>query len=244
MNSPVVKSLAATATKAVAIATLSAFGLAGTSSVALAGPAIAPPQSHPYGLSMAEWARAYQVWAIAPGHLENNVFGHVQFLSGVQTGVSFGPPTGSGTVADPFVFTGHADVTVHAGDSLLGDLMSWIGTLYSDGSTDPVLPDAWWGTYVTGQISLDGDTIVDNISEFYAGLQYFDPPLLFPNEQANGGIGEAFLQPTPFMLRPLSVGTHTLTAETSVLVPPGNSLQPETGLVFQYSLTITVVPGK
>ena len=201
------------------------------------GPAIAAPTSHPYGQSMAEWLVDYTRWKYDPAPADN-ISGKVLFLSPTVPDA----PSGSGTLEDPLVFTGHGDVTIKAGTALLDVLIAWWGELYPDGSVDPVLPGNWWGTYVTGEVLLDGKTVLDNVADYYVSPQTFDPPLLYPEPTPWGAIGTAFVQGVPIMLRPLSVGVHTYEHVAYVLVPADNGVTPETAIIFQNSRTITVVP--
>src|SRR5262245_17138084 len=201
------------------------------------GPAIAPPESHPYGQTMAEWLSDYFRWKFGPNPADD-MSGNVLFLSALVPGA----PSGSGTLEDPLVLTGYGDVTIKAGTAMLDVLIAWWGELYPDGSVDPTLPGNWWGTYVTGEVIVDGKTVLDNVADYYVSPQTFDPPLLYPEPTPWDAIGTAFVQGVPIMLRPLSVGVHTLVENAYVLVPADNGITPETAVIFRNSRTITVVP--
>ena len=96
---------------------------------------------------MAEWLADYYRWEFGPNPADN-VSGQVIFLSQLVPGA----PSGSGTLEDPLVLTGHGDITNKAGTAMLDAFITWYGEFYPDGSVDPVLPANWWGTYITGEV--------------------------------------------------------------------------------------------
>jgi hypothetical protein len=200
-------------------------------------PGIAPPESHPYGQSMAEWLSDFTQWKYG-GSEADNTDGKVLFLSPLLADVA----GGSGSLEDPVIFVGEGDITVKAGTAILDVLIAWWGEVYPDGSVDPVLPDDWWGTYVTGEIILDGKTVLDDVAAHYIPPVTLDPPILYSEPTPWGTIGTAYVQGVPILLRPLSIGVHTYVQTASVLIP-GDDVDPDgTGIIFRNSRTITVVP--
>jgi hypothetical protein len=135
------------------------------------------------------------------------------------------------------IFTAHGEITIKAGTSILDVLIAWYGELYPDSTVDPVIPKNWWGTYVTGEITLDGRTILEEIEDYYVSPQEFRPALPYPEPTPWGSIGTASVQGVPIMLKPLPVGAHTYETVAYVLIPP----TPETAVIFRISRTITVV---
>jgi len=186
---------------------------------------------------MAEWLSDFTRWKYGPSQADN-MFGKVLFLAPLvpdQAG-------GTGTLDDPLILTGQGDITIKAGTAFLDVLIAWWGEVYPDGLIDPTLPGDWWGTYVTGEVILDGKVVLDNVAEHYVSPQTFNPPILYSEPSpATGAIGTSYVQGVPIMLRPLSVGVHTYVSTASVLVP-GDETTPETGIIFRNSRTITVVP--
>jgi len=201
------------------------------------GPGIAPPKSHSHGQTMAEWLSDFTQWKYGPNQ-ENNMSGKVLFLTPLVPDQA----SGTGTLDDPLILTGHGDVTIKAGTALFDVLIAWWGELYPDGSVDPVLPGDWWGTYVTGEVILDGKVVLDDVADHYVSPLTFDPPIQYAEPTPWGAIGTAFVQGVPVMLRPLSVGVHTYVHTAYVLIPADNGITPETAVIFRNSRTITVVP--
>ena len=201
------------------------------------GADIFPPKAHPYGQSMAEWLADHTRWKAA-GFPGDGQCGKVLFLSPLTDD----QPAGSGTMADPLIFTAHGDITIKAGTPVLDVLIAWYAEFYPDGTVDPLMPDEFWGTYVTGEITLNGRTILDEVEDYYVSPLNFRLPLLYPEPTPWGSIGTAFVQGVPIMLKPLPVGVHTYETVAYVLIPDGNGVTPETAVIFRTSRTITVVP--
>jgi hypothetical protein len=204
------------------------------------GSKVAPASAHPYGQTLAEWLSSYATWLFTAATGPQQ-FGHVLYPI-VAASVS-----GSGTVDDPLVVTGQGDFTVKAGTSFVTPLLFWASELYGDGSTDPLLPLSWWGSYLTlsDAFEIDGEAIVteQNVNNFYISSQIYDPPVLYAQPTPYGSIGVHAVQGWAVVCKPLSVGVHKISWEASFLAPADNEVLPfELGQVLRLSYTITVIP--
>lgn len=211
-----------------------ALSLGGFGNVA-AGPAIAPPNAHPYGKSLADWLSTYYAWSFGPG-TSDNLLGRVLLLPQLQPGA----PSGSGTINDPLILSGEGAFTIKPGTSIYGVLIAFNGERYEDGSEDPVLPDDWWAQYVSGEVWVDGKRVLDSVPDYYVPPQFFNPPLFYPEPMPTGSVATLFVQGNGFLIHPLSVGTHTIELKAAVLAPADNGIIPETGIRFHYTYSVTV----
>jgi hypothetical protein len=216
------------------------LALSGTAQGGSEGSKIAPPNSNAYGQSLAEWLKQYTAW-IFGGAQTPQLFGHVLFP------VVGGTVTGSGTLADPLIITGHGDFTFKAGTAFFTPLLYIAGESYEDGSFDPPFPDAWWGTYLTfaENVVLDGQTVITEaeIGKYYVPPQNFNPPLLYPEPTSYGAVGIHAVQGSALFCKPLAVGAHQISWVSSIMLPADNGLGPvEFGEIVRLSHTITVVP--
>jgi hypothetical protein len=202
---------------------------------------VATPNANLYGQSLAEWGIQYGEW-LSSNPSESQVFGHVLFPVITQYTV-----TGSGTLLDPIVVTGHLDVTVKPGTAFFSPLLGWQAEDYQDGSRDPVVPDDWFGTYFTlaEPLVIDGQAVVtsENVNRYYFPPQELNPPYLYPQPTSYGSIGFWSGQGWGVLCEPLAVGVHQVSFSSSAMVPVDNGVLPyEFGQILRFSYTISVVP--
>jgi len=185
-----------------------------------AGPADAGPpgQSKAYGKSLTEWTTLYLEWYLG-GYQPDHV-GKVQFLplpNGEQE-------SGTGTPMDPAVYVGELNVTLKPGTPFVLPVAVWYGAKYEDGSVDPVLPDAVF-TQSDVLVTVDGKTTIDSdrddLTKYYVPVTEFDPMIPFP---APPVVGVVFFQGLGFVPPPLSVGTHTITLSSEIIIDPSIGL--------------------
>ena len=202
-------------------------------------PGILPPHSNAYGKSLADWLTTYCAWSYGYGPADG-MAGQVMLMpmpSSTQ-------PSGQGTVADPLVFVGHADLTIPSGTPFVLPVVEWLGEAYANGARDPAFPADWLGRYYGADVTLDGRPVLTPLQSYYVGPINFDPPLIYAEPTSYGSVGIAFFQGAGFVSTPLSVGVHHMTVRAWFLVPADNGIIPETGFVFENSWTLTVKPKR
>jgi hypothetical protein len=198
-------------------------------------PGIAPPNSKAFGKSLGEWLEIYWTWSYGFGPASGTV-GKVMLLPMPSTSKQ----AGTGTVADPQIFVGHADLTLPPGTPFVLPVCAWLGEAYQDGSMDPALPADWLGRYYGAEVTLDGKPILTNLKDYYVAPTKFEPPLLYSEPTDYGSIGIGFFQSAGFVSTPLNTGVHHMTVRAWFLVPADNGMIPESGFIFENSWTITV----
>ncbi len=190
-----------------------------------------------HGHPLGEWLKFYWNWYYT---------GVPQ--SGVQAGVLFlplppgTPDDGSWTYADPVTITGHLDITIKAGTPFVLPIIAWLGEVYEDGHIDLPYPDDWFGTYVSGPVTLDGRPIVQNFQNYYVPPTNFDQIIYYDEPTDYGSIGLVYFQGVGFACTPLSVGVHQLSNHAGFMIPPGEEPYADLGLIYDNTWTITVVP--
>ena len=91
--------------------------------------------------------------------------------------------------------------------------------------------------------SFFGVPVLKDVTKYYVPATYFAEPIMYSEPTEYGSTGIVFFQGICMVCRPLAVGVHTLTNYTWTLIPAGNeSIVAETGVVWDNSWTITVVP--
>jgi hypothetical protein len=172
-------------------------------------PKVLPPQSHPHGMSYAEWSAAYWQWLFAlplEGHPGNDnpfdvtdgQYGRVWFLTG------------------PFGEI-ERDITIPAGTSLFISLINVDAStleeppFYAATAEEQLAIANEFASFFTDlSFTVDGKS-VENIGDFLVTSPQFSftapSPWLFG---ATGGTGTATGVGYFVMLAPLSVGTHTI----------------------------------
>lgn len=181
--------------------------LAAAGSPALAGngnignPNIMPPQSHPNGLSYAEWAERFWLWAHAGGNAASPQPGPVWFLASAPFKPVGVPPT-------------LRNITIPANTFLFGPVLSLFN---NNEDVDPPLSDeeliadanATWDAlairtecYIDGVLVKGLESPQETAYRVQTGL--YINPFTLPGPLEEVAVG-AFL-----MIKPLAVGRHTV----------------------------------
>ena len=187
-----------------------------TGGTAAATPGTAPPNSKAYGQSLTDWTTLYFERAFTGGA---NTAKRVQLLP-IPPGEWAGD--GSFTSTDPSTFVGSADVTLKPGTPFVLPVAIWYGESYNTGQQpDAPLPESVFTNSHT-LVSVDGKSIidsnVDDLSRWYIGPSYFDPPIVYAEANpVTGAISADFVQGLSFVHSPLSRGTHTLHLESEAI---------------------------
>lgn len=205
---------------------------------AAVSPKIVPPDSTFRGLNMAEWYElkirvARNSPTIHPDKVDKTT---------ELPGDGVGSPAGVGTQEDPLILSQEGEGTYNTGTAFRVDSLGWLGEIYEDGSLDPTLPDSWWGTYITGTVILDGETILADLSQIYIPVHELSPPISYPAPTPYGSVGVGFFQGAFFILKPLPPGEHVLELETVLGVPPDNGVTPETWITLRGRYTLNILP--
>jgi len=203
-----------------------------------------PPNAKAHGKTLADWMRLYYTWRF--GGDQENPEGQVHFLP-IPAGEYQG---GSGTPEDPVILEGHADVTLPSGASFFLPIAVWYGEEYAPDvegviNPDPEMPEEVFdATEIL--VTLDGRPIITTADkwDYYVPPEYFEGTIFYDEPTDYGAIGAVFVQGFGFLHRPLPVGTHVLTLDSSLILQPG--VYPNApdgfGVEFHNTWTITVVP--
>jgi hypothetical protein len=219
--------------KLAAKAAMTALALAGLglATLAWAGSAPLPGNSHAFGKTLAQWQDTYFRWvlgqlAITPDANGNAVVGNVVLMPVPNT-----PDDGT---------PGHLDVTLNSGQGFTVPLLFQLGTSHTDGTPPDQFVDVSFFQTADLVLQIDGVTVVDdsNLMDYFSRFS-FAPPIPInspPIASVIWGEGLAIVH------TPLSVGTHTLKLDlkTTQALPPnfGGRI-----LEFHNTLTLTVKPA-
>jgi hypothetical protein len=137
-------------------------------------PRIAPPASHAFGKTSAEWFGAYWRWFFGTAQArDESMVGHVQLMPqpvGAQV-------SGTGTPSDPAVHFGELSITLRPGTPFVLPLLGLVGERYEG---YPVVPDDdpafCTGTTHSANPTIDGRTIVSNANE----AAFLHPVMFWP----------------------------------------------------------------
>ena len=200
------------------------------------------PGSSAYGKTLTEWMTLYFERSLS-GDADSMVK-QVKLLP-IPAGEWQGD--GSFTSDDPSTFVGAMELTLEPGTPFVLPVAVWFGESYDTGQQDDAEVD---GAIFTGSrvlVTLDGDAIidsdVDDLSDWYFGPTYFDPPVVYDEPTDYGATQANFVQGLGFVHGPLSKGTHTLTLESEIIAFVPDYFNPgdlDVGVKYRNTWTITV----
>jgi hypothetical protein len=175
-------------------------------------PGIARPDSNAFGKSLDEWMEAYLRWLEAGADPADKIR-NVAFLPIIC------PDDPPPTPPEPCIF----EVEVKPGTALVLPVATWLGF-----AVDDTLPDEWFGDrdHVFGDVTLDGEPIVQPNEDYYVGPTLLDPPVFL-------GVDIVLYQAIVFVIPPLSAGDHEIVLHAEFV---------DFGAVFDNIWNITVVP--
>ncbi len=187
---------------------------------------VMPPQSHPYGLSYAEWAESYWQWAQAGGTNDSAQSGPVWFLASAP----FSPVPGAATART---------ITIPAGTSLFGPALSFFNN--NEGVIPPLSEEelleeanAIWDGVATGTACIIDGVPVKGLAD-PQGTAYFVETGLYINPFTVPGPTEEVAVGAFLMIKPLPVGQHTVRLVGSIEPAPGVVLTKD----VTYTVTVT-----
>jgi hypothetical protein len=184
-------------------------------------PGINRPNSLAYGKSLGEWLKLYWTWWITTGgDPASSTVGPVQFMP-MPTDSAL--TNGTGTPDDPFILSGHVDITLSPGTPFV---LAVAGFIYEEGPPDP--PDIF-GTLITCDVTLDGRPILQDLLNYFVGPIPFDEPL--PSGDVEPYV---FFEGIGFICAPLSPGVHYITVY--------DHFYDDWNVVFDNTWTIKVLP--
>src|SRR5262245_5263954 len=96
----------------------------------VAGEKPAPPQSHAFGKTLAEWQKLY--WTCALGGSQESQVGQVLFMP-IPQGE---PDDGAGTPEDPTIFVGELDMSLAPGTAFVMPIFVFNGESYVEAVLD------------------------------------------------------------------------------------------------------------
>ncbi|AUX27850.1 uncharacterized protein SOCEGT47_084480 [Sorangium cellulosum] len=201
------------------------------------------PDSTFRGWTLAEWMREY---------IERYVAGDV---GGSSRGVTLMPlpvgepeGEGSGTSSDPVRLVGSLDVTLRGTSWFAVPISAWVGETYNNELPDDAPFSRSVFTMSNVLVTLDGrpiiDSATDDLSRYYFGPEYFEPPLFYDEPTSSGAIGVIFFQGLGFVHGPLRRGEHTLHLQSEFIayVPDyyGEGMDLDIGIQYDNTWNITV----
>jgi hypothetical protein len=194
--------------------------------LARAGNAPQPGNSHAFGKDLATWQELYWRWAYGgvtiPTEANGNaVVGHVVLMPLPNV-------PGDGT-------PGHLDVTLHSGQAFTLPLLGLLGTSYTDGTPPDPRVDVSFFQTLDLTLQIDGVTVVNesNLMDYYSEFSFTPPvPIDFPPIDSI-----IWGESVGIVHTPLSVGTHSikLDLKSTQHLPPGFG-----GGILEYHNTWTV----
>ena len=187
---------------------------------------IMPPQSHPFGLSYAEWAERYWLWDHAGGNAQSAQSCRVWFVGKAP----FSPVPG---------FTTTLNITIPANTFLFGAVLSFFDN--NEGVIPPLSEEAliadanatWDALAIRTECIIDGVPVkglANPLTTAYrvqTGL--YINPFTVPGPTEEVAVG-AFL-----MIKPLPVGRHTVRLVGAIEPAPGFVLTKD----VTYTITVT-----
>ncbi len=203
------------------LATAGSTAFAGNGNVG--NPNIRPPQSHPFGLSYAEWAERYWLFDHAGGTAQSAQSGPVWFIGKAP----FSPVPGAATTFN---------ITIPANTSLFGPVLSFFDN--NEGVTPPLSEEALIAdaNATWDALAIRTECIIDGVP-----VKGLANPLTTPYRVQTGLYINPFTLPGPteevavgafLMIKPLKVGLHTVR-----LI---GAIQPAPGFVLTKDVTYTI----
>jgi len=198
-------------------------------------PGIAPPNSHAYGMSLAEWLTTYWEWTYTTGAgPAQSTVGHVKLMPlPVSEQIS-----GSWTPEDPALLKGKLEITLPAGTPFVLPLFAWVTERYNNGTPDDV---SLANTVALGGahpvLTIDGKTVISdaNKAAFYIPPTPFDPIIVYPTPSSYGSIAALSFQGIGVVGHPLSVGRHVIHLYEPLIYPSLGL-----GLIYDNTWIVTV----
>ena len=193
----------------------------------LGNPAIVPPQANAHGASYAEWAERFWQWAHAGGNATTPQTGPVWFLASAP----FSPVPGARTLRD---------ITIPPGTMLFSPVSSFFDN--NEGVTPPLTDEeliedanATWEA-----LAIQTECIIDGVAakgmDDPLDTAYFLQTDLYENPFTEGGPFDELAVGVFVMIKPLSVGVHTVR-----LI---GAIEPAPGFVLTKDVTYTVTVKK
>jgi hypothetical protein len=213
----------------------------------MTGPAAAkanpvPPNSKAFGHTLSDWMTRYFEEAFGRPPTDG---GKRATALPLPLGDCVG---GSFTSSDPTTCVGHLDVALTPGTPFFLPIAAWFGETYNDGTpaNAPLSESVFTGSHVL--IKLDGsaliDSNVDDLSRWYFGPNFFDPPIVYSAPTPAHAISAIFVQGLGMTNHPLSRGVHSLSLKSEVIasVPDyfGVGVPLDVGVKFENTWTITI----
>jgi len=208
----------------VLLATAGSPAFAGNGNVG--NPNIMPPQSHPFGLSYAEWAESYWQWAHAGGTADSPQSGPVRFLASAPFKPDGAPPT-------------LRNITIPANTFLFSPVSSFFD---NNEDVDPPLSDeeliadanaTWDALAIRTECYIDGVPVKGledpQDTAYFLQTDLYINPFTLPGPMEEVAVG-AFL-----MIKPLKVGHHTVRLVGAIEPAPGFVLTKD----VTYTITVT-----
>jgi hypothetical protein len=196
---------------------------------------IAPPVSHAYGKTLAEWQTAYWRWFLGSDQdPDQSMVGNVKLMPNPDQDVS-----GAGTPEDPVLVIGELAITLRPGTPFVLPLIAFIGERYNDGTPDddPAMYAGRLGD-VSLNLTIDGRTVVSdaNKAAFHVPTVTFDPIVIYPEPTDYGAVAAIWFHGVAIVSPPLSVGQHVIRLDGTDVVPGVFSV------IFRNTWYVTVSP--
>ena len=184
---------------------------------------IAPPDSHAYGKTLAEWSTTYWRWYLGTNQdLASSKVGRVQLMP-LPTGKLI---SGSGTPDDPALYRGRLEITLPPGTPFVLPVFAWSGERYKgypNVPDDPTMANHVLLAGVHPKLTIDGKTVLSdaNKADYYVPPTYFDPIVVYPQPTSYGSVAAVFFQGDAIVSTPLTPGVHTIHLYEPYIIPAG-----------------------
>jgi len=207
-------------------------------------PGIAPPNSHAYGMTLAEWLSTYWQWYYTGADPAQSTVGDVQLMP-LPAGNYI---SGSGTPADPALLQGQLEITLPAGTPFVLPLFAFVRERYISGPDDAPMANAVALAAARPVLTIDGKTVLSDLNKaaFYVPTTTFDPIVLYPAPSDYGSIAAISFQGVGIVGQPLSVGRHVIHLYEPLIFPAGSyvGFPDGLGLIYDNTWIVTVTASR
>jgi hypothetical protein len=210
-------------------------------------PGVSPPCSHAFGKTLKEWLSIYWRWSYSGADMAKSKVNGVQLMplpAGEQTG-------GTGTPADPAVYVGKLEITLHPGTPFVLPLYAWIRERYEGWPTvpdDPLMSEKVGLAIGHPCLRIDGRPIITdaNKAAFYVPTTPFHPVVAYETPSSYGSVAAVSFQGVGFVSPPLPPGRHVIHLYEPLIIPKGAyaGAPDGVGVVYDNTWIVTVKPGR
>jgi hypothetical protein len=202
-----------------------------------------PPQSHPYGMSYADWLGTYWRWYYGGADPAQSKVGRVQLMP-IPNGELV---SGTGTPDDPALLRGKLEITLPPGTPFVLPAFAWIGERYDGYPAEPddlPVADDVLLAGVHPNMTVDGLPVLTDANKeaYYVPPTPFDPIVVYPAPSSYGSVAAIFFQSAGIVTHPLPPGRHEIRLYEPYIIPAGAyaPLPDGFGVIYDNTWIVTV----